>query len=199
MVAERRAEDSAVTARTGQYAAKVEAELQQIGDDIFEKTMIEFYSRTWSGRFVPREADEATKVASAETVRKTVDVPQVQFLDRVDDGPVVMQCQVLAIQKIQESMETTRVQRIDELTSVCNGADDVHLVISSNETKNDIFSQGFETLQDTSEQLDNSMLTESDKLGLRNVELMEVPETWPGRRLDTWSCRIDRSVTVSKT
>ena len=45
MAAERRAEDSAVTARTGQYAAKVEAELQQISDDICEKTMIEFYSR----------------------------------------------------------------------------------------------------------------------------------------------------------
>ena len=45
MVAERRAEDSVVTARTGQYAAKVEAELQQISDDICEKMMIEFYSR----------------------------------------------------------------------------------------------------------------------------------------------------------
>ena len=30
-----------------------------------------------------------------------VDVPQVQFLDRVDDGPVVLQGQVLAMHKIQ--------------------------------------------------------------------------------------------------
>ena len=98
-VVQHRTEDSAVTARTGQYAAKVEAKLRQIGDDVFEKTMIEFHSRMWSGRFVRRTADEARKVASAETVRKMVDVPQVQFLDRVDDGPAVVQGQALVIQK----------------------------------------------------------------------------------------------------
>ena len=88
-----------MTARSGQYAAKVEATHQQIGDDVFEKTMIEFYSSMWFGRFVPRTADEATKVASAETVRKMVDVPQVQCPDRMDDGPVVTQGQVLVIQE----------------------------------------------------------------------------------------------------
>nr|ABV22385.1 unknown [Noctiluca scintillans]ABV22386.1 unknown [Noctiluca scintillans] len=44
MVAERRAEDSAVTTRTGQCPAKVEAELQEIGDDIFSQ---EFETSGW--------------------------------------------------------------------------------------------------------------------------------------------------------
>ena len=40
----------------------------------------------WSERVVGRDADEVTKVASAETVGKMVD----QFTDRVDDGLAVM-------------------------------------------------------------------------------------------------------------
>ena len=45
-----------------------------------------------------------------------VDVPQVQFLDQVDDGPVVLQGQVLAMQKIQNRHRPCLRRQADQST-----------------------------------------------------------------------------------
>ena len=84
MVAERRAEEFAVTACTGQYAAKVEAKLQQISDDLFEKT-IEIYSRKWSN---VRSSVEQIVDASVSQVTKEIhgvvrSIPQESIQQRV--------------------------------------------------------------------------------------------------------------------
>ena len=84
MVAERRAEEFAVTACTGQYAAKEKAKPQQISDDLFEKT-IEIYSRKWSD---VRSSVEQIVDASVSQVTKEVhgvvrSIPQESIQQRV--------------------------------------------------------------------------------------------------------------------
>ena len=40
-----------------------------------------------------------------QTVEMTMEVPQVQYIDRIVDLLVVMQCQIPTIQAVQETME----------------------------------------------------------------------------------------------
>ena len=47
-----------------------------------------------------------------------VEVPQIQFLDRVVDVPLVMQQQVPMIQKVQKTVEISQVQFIDRVVDV---------------------------------------------------------------------------------
>ena len=75
--------------------------------------MIELCVRMWSEHFVPREADEVTKVARAETVWKMAN----QFIDRVDVGPDVTQGRVHAIQKIPEIVNDVLSQGLETMDS----------------------------------------------------------------------------------
>ena len=119
---------------TGAYGSALREsgskKLQQIGDDIFEKTMIEFHSRMWSGRFVVlREADEGTKVASLETGPDNGGSSTGSVFSMV-----VMRGQVFCDPDATEDHgnHAGTIHR-----RVCDGADDIHL-------RNDIFSQEIE-------------------------------------------------------
>ena len=64
--------------------------------------------------------DEACKMAhvASEKVQKTVDVPQVQYIDKIADAPVVMRGQVPTIQTVQKTVEVPQVQFIDRVVEV---------------------------------------------------------------------------------
>merc|ERR1712084_55842 len=50
--------------------------------------------------------------------QKTVEVPQVQYIDRVVDVPVVKQRHVPSVQKVQKTVEVPQVQYIDRVVDV---------------------------------------------------------------------------------
>ena len=50
-----------------------------------------------------------------QTVQKTVDVPQLQFLNKVDDTPVALQRQTFTVQKIQEVPQMQIVEQTVEI------------------------------------------------------------------------------------
>ena len=45
------------------------------------------------------------RVPTVQRVKQTVEVPQVQYIDKVTDVPVVVQRQVPAIQQVQKTFE----------------------------------------------------------------------------------------------
>ena len=51
-------------------------------------------------------------------MQKTVEVPQVQYIDRTVDVPVVMQGQVLVSQTVQKTAEAPQVQFLDRVPDV---------------------------------------------------------------------------------
>ena len=53
-----------------------------------------------------------------QTVQKTVEIPQVQFLDKVVDIPVVVQRQVPMVQKVQKTLEVPQLQIIDKVVDI---------------------------------------------------------------------------------
>ena len=53
-----------------------------------------------------------------ETMQKTVDVPQIQFIDRAVDVPVFMQRQVPIVQKVQKIEEVPQAQSTDNVMDV---------------------------------------------------------------------------------
>merc|ERR1712066_778885 len=57
------------------------------------------------------------QVPSIQKIQKTVEVPQVQYVDRIVDVPVVKQRQVPAIQKLQKTVEVPQVQYIDRVVA----------------------------------------------------------------------------------
>ena len=69
---------------------------------------------------VLRNPDDACKMArvASEKVQKTVEVPQVQYIDKIADAPVVMQGQVPTIQTVQKIVEVLQVQFIDRVLDV---------------------------------------------------------------------------------
>ena len=53
-----------------------------------------------------------------QTVQKTVEIPQVQFLNKVVDIPVVVQRQVPMVQKVQKTLEVPQLQFIDKVVDI---------------------------------------------------------------------------------
>ena len=53
-----------------------------------------------------------------ETMQKTVEVPQIQFIDRAVDVPVVMQRQVPIVQKVPKTVEVPQAQSTDKVVDV---------------------------------------------------------------------------------
>merc|ERR1712083_283732 len=58
------------------------------------------------------------QVPSIQKMGRTVEVPQIQYIDRVVDVPVVKQRQVPSIQKVQRTVEVPQVQYIDRVVDV---------------------------------------------------------------------------------
>ena len=59
-----------------------------------------------------------SRPSTEETMQKTVDVPQTQFIDRAVDVPVFMQRQVPIVQKVQKIEEVPQVQSTDNVMDV---------------------------------------------------------------------------------
>ena len=55
---------------------------------------------------------------SLRTVQRTVEMPQVQFLDPAVDVPVLLQRQVLVIRNVRKTVEVPQVQYVDEIVEV---------------------------------------------------------------------------------
>ena len=53
-----------------------------------------------------------------QTTQKTMEVPQVQYIDQIVDLPVVMQCQIPAIQAVQKAVEVPQVQFLDRMDGI---------------------------------------------------------------------------------
>merc|ERR1711916_268845 len=51
-------------------------------------------------------------------VTKQVEIPQIQYIDKVVDVPVVMQRQLPTIQKVQKTVEVPQIQYIDKIVDV---------------------------------------------------------------------------------
>ena len=51
-------------------------------------------------------------------VQKTAEIPQVQFIDRIADVPVVMQSQVPIIHTVQKTVEGPQSQCLDRVVDV---------------------------------------------------------------------------------
>ena len=55
------------------------------------------------------------EVPMIQTVQKTVDVPQLQFLNKVDDTPVALQRQIPMVQAVQKTMKISQLQCVDKV------------------------------------------------------------------------------------
>ena len=55
------------------------------------------------------------KVQQVQVVAETAEIPQVQFLDKVDEVPVVAQRQILMVQTVQKAMEIPQLQCVDKV------------------------------------------------------------------------------------
>ena len=64
------------------------------------------------------EPDDGKKLESAVKVQKTVEVPQVQYIDKTVDVPVVKQGQVHAVQAVQKTVEVPQVEFHDRVVDV---------------------------------------------------------------------------------
>merc|ERR1712012_1319198 len=53
-----------------------------------------------------------------QTVQKTVEVPQLQFIDKVVDIPVVAQRQIPMVQTVQKTIEIPQLQYVDKVVDV---------------------------------------------------------------------------------
>merc|ERR1712064_129760 len=58
------------------------------------------------------------QVPAVQRVQKMVEVPQLQFIDRVVDIPVVQQRQVPTVQTVQQTIEIPQMQYIDKVVDV---------------------------------------------------------------------------------
>ena len=58
---------------------------------------------------------EYVDVPRVQKTQKTMEDPQVQYIDQIVDLPVVMQCQIPAIQAVQKAVEVPQVQFIDRM------------------------------------------------------------------------------------
>ena len=68
-----------------------------------------------------KETVQRKKPIIQETINqltKHIDVPQVQFLDKADDMPVVVQRQIPMVQTVQKTMEIPQLQYCDEVIDV---------------------------------------------------------------------------------
>ena len=117
-------EQEAVNAR--EYAVKVEAGLQKISDGIFalmdqdlipsestgEPKVFHYKMKGDYYRYLAAFAtrDAGRQVPMNQKVQKTVDVPQVQYMDKIVGVPSVMQRQVSSILIVQETVEVPQVQ-----------------------------------------------------------------------------------------
>ena len=55
------------------------------------------------------------KVEKPEIIEQTVEVPQVQYINKVTDVPVVVQRQMTAIHKVKKTVDVPQVQHIDRM------------------------------------------------------------------------------------
>ena len=51
---------------------------------------------------------------ASEKVQRTVDVPQVQYVDKIADAPVVMRGQVPTVRAVQKTVEVPQVKSLIE-------------------------------------------------------------------------------------
>merc|ERR1711920_602016 len=58
------------------------------------------------------------QVPSVQKVQRTVEVPQVQYIDRVVDVPVVKQRQVPSIQKVQKPVTVPVIETVEKIVDV---------------------------------------------------------------------------------
>ena len=64
---------------------------------------------------VPVVTQRHVPLASMPRERKTVEVPQIQFIDTAVDVPIVVQRQVPIVQKVQKTVEVPQIQYIDKI------------------------------------------------------------------------------------
>ena len=53
-----------------------------------------------------------------QTTQKTMDVPQVQYIDQIVDLPLLMQGQIPVIQAVQKAVEVPEVQFLDRVDGI---------------------------------------------------------------------------------
>ena len=113
-----------------EYVAKVEAESPEVRDGVFklmDKNVValastgeskDLYSKTKGDyyRFLPVVLQR--QVPMSLWVQKTVEVPQVRYIDEIVDEPVVMQGQVPTAQTGQKTVEMSQVQFPDRVADV---------------------------------------------------------------------------------
>ena len=72
--------------------------------------------------YVPQPYPEHVDVPRAslivQTTQKTMEIPQVQYIDQIVDLPVVMQRQIPAIQAVQKAVEVPQVQFLDRMDGI---------------------------------------------------------------------------------
>ena len=113
-----------------EYVVKVEAESPEVRDGVFklvDKNVValastgeskDLYSKTKGDyyRFLPVVLQR--QVPMSLRVQKTVEVPQVRYIDEIVDEPVVVQGQVPTTQTVQKTVEASRVQFPDRVADV---------------------------------------------------------------------------------
>merc|ERR1712209_380195 len=58
------------------------------------------------------------QVPTVQTVQKTVEVPQLQFIDKVVDIPVVAQRQIPMVQTVEKTVEIPQLQIVEKIVEI---------------------------------------------------------------------------------